>query len=497
MAIHPGTTFNLSDPIPDEPASRRYATSNLTRLLAAGARLDPSYARKVINLLLRNRQKFAAPAYGYDVIPVLGHALAARRLRLLRTLVVLASVILVGLLLRYTGIGFLGALALLLWLTWAAIFAERVLTLQSVVTFLRPERTGNLAFDGRYPWSDRLSARVVDQLAEEQDASTGLVYYGGYLPFVGAGIRVRNWSFAVLLDKVPKNPLSSMPVPDPVPFTVDELNGYVCRRLDEVLTEESPDGQQIDQLVVERRWYRKAVSTQRPVAPRVEVESLRHSAHGPRLYDSAREYVSVRIGSWDQDLVTSLFLAFDLKGRTLYTELHAYVLPPIREVFSVVDRLPDQLNGWILVRVAWHAVKRILFDLIGLIVALGRGAYSLWMRIFGRRGEQFSAEDLARYAKGLYDYGAETSIRELAAIPGYRHFFQEVDAKKYDTIIERRLMEIVMDFMDDHHVDTGEYRERQSAVLQNYGPLHTGTGNIVNSGGQAYGPNATVRRTKD
>jgi hypothetical protein len=487
----------LPQPAPTAPGGatpplRRYATTNLTRLLCAGARLDPRYAKEVVDVLLKDRARFAAPAYGYDAIPVLGHALAARGLRWRRAAVVAASFVLVIALLLFTGIGMLGSLALLFWFTWLAIFVERLVTLQNVITYLRPRRGGGPAFDGRYPLSARLGSSVVDQIAEEQDASTGLVYYGGYLPFVGAGERVRNWSFAVLLDAEPPGLLTGTDRREPIPFTVDELTRYVQERLNGVLDEESLDGQRIEQLVVERRWYRNAFSVARPQAPQEEVESLRHLKHGPQLYDSAREYLCIRVGSWEQDLVTSVFAAFDLKGRTLYSELHGYVLPPIRAAFAEVDRLPERLDGMITVRVAGHALKSVFADLInviatvtGALVAAGKFIVGLFNS--NRRNRRFGAEDLSRYAQDLIDYGAQTSVRELASISGFRHFFQQVDAEKYITIIERRLMEIVLDFLQDKHVDTSDYRERQTAVL-NYGIIHSGSGDIRNSGTQSFGP---------
>jgi hypothetical protein len=471
---------------------RRYAHSNLTRLLCAGAWLDPGFAKQVINVLLKNRERFAAPAYGYDVVPVLGHALAARRLSWARTSVVVLGVFLVAVLVAFTPIGLLGGFAALFWLTWAAIFVERLVALQTVVTYLRPSLDESVAFDGWYPESVLLDPSMATQLAEEQDVNAGFVHYGGYLPFVGAGERVRNWSFAVLLDTAAPTVLTEGTRREPRPFTVDELISYVQRRLEQVLTEESLGGQQIEQLVLERRWYRKAVSTHRPVA----AESLRHLEHSPQLYDSAREYLCVRIGAWDQDLVTSVFVAFDLKGRTLYSELHGYVLQPIKPAYSAVDRLPEQLTEAILFRVAWHAIKSILMDLIrvlGVVLGALTAAISWAIGLFGKKPrQQFRADDLARYADDLVDYGAETSIRELVAMNGFRHFFQEIDAKKYITIVERRLMEIVLDFMEEHDVDTHDFRERQTAVL-NYGIIHSGKGNVNNTGTQSFGPESTAQ----
>jgi hypothetical protein len=165
------------------------------------------------------------------------------------------------------------------------------------------------------------------------------------------------------------------------------------------------------------------------------------------------------------------------------------VLPPIKPKFRLVDRLPSAVTGDIAGRLAWHATKSILRDLVGLPVVVASGIYHL---LWGKQsGDVLDAEDLTRYANGVSDYGAKASVRELAAISGYRHFFQQVDANKYITIIERRLFEVILDFLEGKNVDTKEFRARQATVL-NYGIIHSGTGNVVNQGTQAFGPQATA-----
>jgi hypothetical protein len=78
------------------------------------------------------------------------------------------------------------------------------------------------------------------------------------------------------------------------------------------------------------------------------------------------------------------------------------------------------------------------------------------------------------------------------AASGYRHFFQEMDDEKFVKIIERRTFEVILDFLEEHHVDTTEYRAQQTALL-NVGILQTGSGTIVNSGATAVGTQAQAK----
>jgi hypothetical protein len=94
-----------------------------------------------------------------------------------------------------------------------------------------------------------------------------------------------------------------------------------------------------------------------------------------------------------------------------------------------------------------------------------------------------------RARKSLRDVGAKLSLRELAAnirtddkglieTPPALSYFQRRDIVKYVQIIERRLLTTVMEFLELHDLDTGEYRDRAVSIL-NTGVLHMGSGSIV------------------
>ncbi|WP_406172859.1 hypothetical protein [Streptomyces sp. NBC_00996] len=60
-------------------SQRRYAHSEATRLLCAGAHLDTVFRARVIDELIGHEERPAAPSLGVDVVAVLAHALRARR----------------------------------------------------------------------------------------------------------------------------------------------------------------------------------------------------------------------------------------------------------------------------------------------------------------------------------------------------------------------------------------------------------------------------------
>ncbi|WP_407704573.1 hypothetical protein [Streptomyces spongiae] len=82
----PTTTTTPSTPLtpatPEAPPPTPPHASEASRLLCAGAYLDPVYRDRVIEELDLNEQRLVAPSLGFDAARVLAHALRARRLEL-------------------------------------------------------------------------------------------------------------------------------------------------------------------------------------------------------------------------------------------------------------------------------------------------------------------------------------------------------------------------------------------------------------------------------
>ncbi|WP_282699430.1 hypothetical protein [Streptomyces sp. CC219B] len=486
---------------PQRPAPD--ATSNATRLLCAGTYLDAAYRATVIRELLTDRSRVVAPSYGYDAVPVLAHALAARRLQRMRRAALGAGTVVTVFL---TAVGVLSgftATLVVLWLLWLTAYLRRVVTLQTLTGRLRRRTDGANAFDGSCPQRPELTAELVAKIDEEQSSDGSVIRYGGYKPFVGAGTQVRTWSTAELLigaretvfdrdrrtgrepwepDEVDEEPRRK----EVVPFTVEEITSYVDAHMKANLRERERRTERIDGLAVARSTFTTEVRT-RPGTPQ-------GAGHWQDTYGSGRSYLCIRVGSWDQELVTTAFVGFDLKGNTLHTEFYSYVLAPIRASFHLVDRLPATLNGGLLLRVAWDTVratpdvvlKPVLTRLRSWAPGLSAGQVEETL-IEAARLPDTSEFRLGRYADSASGRGALLSIREMATSRRFHVFFQETDTVKYTQIVERELLQIVRDFLHEHHVDLAEHEARQTNILNNYGNNNNfvkGNNNNVNSGTQ-------------
>ncbi|GGY69665.1 membrane protein [Streptomyces olivaceoviridis] len=503
-------TVPAPPPEPDRPAGARPAadaTSNATRLLCAGTYLDPVYRAGVIRELLTHRYRVVAPSYGYDAVPVLAHALAARRLQRIRLAVFAAGAALTFVLLVTGALSGFTALLAVLWLLWVTAFLRRVVTLQTLTRRLAPG--AGRGFDGSYPEHPELTSQLVDKIKREQTSDGTVVRYGGYKPFVGAGTPVRRWSNAELLIGAPLGVFDGRSGAGPsaapgaagqepkrkevVPFTVEELTAYVADRMTARLRAQARPAQRIEGLAVERSTFTTAVTTLRGVA---EPTPEQLDGDWRDVHDTGRNYLCIRVGSWDQELVTTAFVGFDLKGNTLHTEFYSYVLAPIRASFQLVDRLPAALDERLLLKLAWHTLRGTPHSTVRSAAAKAAGARLLprlpWTkeRIRVPQPADTSEFGLGRYADALLNRGAVTSVREMATSPHFHVFFQETDTIKYTQIVERQFLHVVRDFLYEHNVDLTEHEARQTNILNNYGHNNSfvhGDNNTTNSGTQNFG----------
>ncbi|MBC7268503.1 MAG: hypothetical protein H5T76_07225 [Streptomyces sp.] len=503
------------------------ATSNATRLLCAGTYLDPLYRKAVSRELLTHRYRVVAPSYGYDAVPVLAHALAAAGLRRQQVLTLAggAALILLG---SVTGLlDFLVAWLLFGWLAWTTMFLRRLAVLRMLTRHLAPaeERSGA---DASYPTCRHLTQRIVRKISAEQNSGT--VYYGGYKPFVGAGQLWRSWSNAELLIGVPEKPANPFgqtlfeggsPLPRQngspddvpghrevrrraiVPFTAADITDRVERQMFEELKRKPRPADRVQLLSVERRRFTKAVRFLDDDEPE---EFDGPDEHWREDYDAGREYLCVRIGSWQQELVTTVFVGFDIKGTTLHTEFYTYVLAPITQSFRLVDRLPERIDGGLMCRIAWDVVRSAPGELLGLVLnplkeRLPRKPGSDTVKVEITQPTDHSEFGLGRYAHKVVDCGARASVRELATANVFHHFFQESDAHKYTQIVERHLLQIIGDFLYDHDVDTREHEANQTNILQqNFGANSNnnfgGNQSVGNRGNQTFGSNSGITRER-
>jgi hypothetical protein len=358
-------------------ASQPPSGSNATRLLCAGVQLDPKFRGEVIVELVKQGHRRTAPAYGYDCVRVLAYALNARRRRRIRNIAMLACVLplmlsaidAAGLDVQWAfehDVQWAGGISLqwfllAIWWIWAVLVVERIVTIHILVSRLK--RTPGSTHDIRLP-QHKILGRYARKITLEQ--SQAPVFYSGYVPFVGAGTLSRSWSFSVVLR--PAN--TSAPLGK---FTPEELADHVCRQVVDRLKTRVAPAERINGLNAAVRHHSTLLRPSGFDASTVLQDDSRNPSAGlAESYDSSRKYACISISSWDQELVTSIFIGFDIRGDTLHTELHSYVLLPIKAEYHEVDRLPETLSVGEVLMIAATSPLKAMGDFFRMVTRIAK-----------------------------------------------------------------------------------------------------------------------------
>ncbi len=347
--------------------------------------------------------------------------------------------------------------------------------------------------------SDADSPRLAARLAAIDSAQRGNVTIYSDSPFIGFGSPVRGWSFALPLLAKRGNGLGSRRDGKKITFfTVDELTKHIKDRLGKISTSRpigslNGHSDRLPGLRVEDRVFVNGRALYEyplllpdrehvPIA-NLGPEELTLLALNPT--GAARRYLCVHMPSWDGDVTSSTFLHFSTTGSTLYLDCHRTVLGPPHSWYQDPDRLAHAgpttrrklylfAEGvYVLFSTAWTAPGRFTRHLITEIYGDRRRA----------RIRRLAREDLD------FDYGARLSVRERALDKHYHDYFQPADADKYLKVVERNVVAATLDFLDDHGVDTAEFRNSQLLLL-NQGILQTGGISVVHNQAVGAGSNA-------
>lgn len=285
--------------------------NNVTRYLCAAAYLDPAFANVVISELVASHRA-VVPSLGMDVLPVIRHCLRARRMQLIRDVILtillaiglfFATVPVIGILvlgfvlgrlpgahwerrsvgskaLAVTGLVLILGVAVIGWFVLRVfsqangfpklgalaigaavigvvlldllLMAVTLIVYSSAMFRTFAERLAPGAEAGQF---DRSDVWVESRLAQIDAAQRGNVtLYSGENPFIGTGRRARSWSLAVELNRAPRNPGSvsvdaSIPG-DYVPIDPIELHDAIRARLLGLRDPQLPANERIDALTV-------------------------------------------------------------------------------------------------------------------------------------------------------------------------------------------------------------------------------------------------------
>ncbi|WP_283133753.1 hypothetical protein [Rhizohabitans arisaemae] len=354
------------------------------------------------------------------------------------------------------------------------------------------------------------NARTRRRLEHLQRAQWGnITLYADENPFMGSGKLDRIWSIAVELDRKRASSPGSPGKRTEQPIDIDpvELHAFVRDRLSQMRTAVLRPNESVDRLVVGDHVVARGVFSladragdgrylnvaahplidQQTGLPRHQATAeeikaiIRHPQGGVRYYqrivvgnqtqeirDEAGRLVAP---AEDQEVTTSAFIYLAVEGRMLYTQFVVTVLPPVANHYHVVDDLPRMTPA----RIAWEAVKAVKLHMLRDIVAALPRLIRTGLQLARERATAKEPSESL-----VYPYGAVLSVRELGAARDLQTYMQALDVTKYTKLIEQRLTEAVLDFLEERDVDTTGYRQRAAEIVNNHG--------VMMSGGTISGP---------
>lgn len=467
-ATYCGTCGKALPPVePDAEPSGNSAPSDATRYLCAAVQLDSGLADAVVRDILDEEFKAPPSSPGVDLVPVVLHAIAARRRHLVRD--VLLTILLISAFWGLYSTRYVVVL-LALALCWVVVVGETLVATYGVVAHdLRPERFTPDALSSDDP-------AVRKRLEHIASAGRGNVsVYSGYSPFVGSGIPIEAWSFALDIDRAAEGRVAES-------FTALAIHDFVKRQLCDLRTGEVAladrvfvDGRDIRD---DRRFLPDRLTVP---APKVDHSLVRSLTVEPE--DRARPYLTVRISGWRGQMVVSTFLRFVVTPHELVVEVTHCLLGPVRDEFQEVDRLLPEPTTRQAVRIGGRALLRTPGHVL-------RAPFKVAAHLLG---PVTAARHRSRQRREIvsslrFDYGAARSPRETVSDHQYQRYFQKLDGALYTKVIEKRMLQAVNEFLESKGIDTTELTQRQTTILNN--GVYVAAGGTVNAGSVAAGPGA-------
>lgn len=448
-------------------------SSDATRYLCAAVQLDSRIADQVINDLLDQDFRAAPSSPDVDLVPVVLHALSARTRQLTRDVILIVLMIAMAWsLVSLHTTTFLVSLAL----AWAAVLGESLVATYGVLAHdLRP---GNF-HPARLPRPSNPKARKRLEQIEEFGRSNVSVY-SEYVPFVGHGRTVEAWSAALAL-RAAKGQEAER-------FTTADMHDFVLARMREIPvgTVEVSDRIYVDGRDIrgDRRFLASELSV-----PRAQVDPSLIRSLMIEPEDRARPYVSFQIKGWRGQLVLSTFLRFVVTSKEVFIEVSHSLLTPVREEFQVVDQLLPHPNPRQAVTIAAKSAAVLPMYLVRAPVALAKAIVSPLTAELRTARQRREIRGALRF-----NYGAPASPRETLSDPNFQRYFQKLDTSHYVKVLEKRLLDAIIEFLEARGIDTSEFDERKHTIENN--GLYV-AGNMV-AGSVAVGSRAraTTRTTR-
>jgi hypothetical protein len=416
--------------------------------MCCAMQLDAGLARKAVEEIVEEPLRAVASSPGVDLSCVLAYALSARSRQLIRDCVL--AVLLVLLLIGAAVTGAILVIPVFL-IAWAVVACELFYVNYAVIV---PKLSRRAFTPSAAPAPH--SAHHADRLAAIAQWDGGNVTVSrNFAPFTGYGQQTGAWSYAIRTD-VPREGTDAAR-----PFAIHALYDHIASAVENLrLT-----GVRVqDRLVVngEDLLVNLDAATSKALLPNAERAPVPHVS--PRLIRDLREdeagrarpYLALQVSGWEGELVSTQFLRFYLspKRDVLFAENSVSLLAPVRASYRSVDTLLDHPT-------LRQTAEIITSTFMRTIILLFRSIPELLGVIKYHLGSK-RRRQLREIRQRSFNYGAPLSLRQAASDHLYYRYFQRIDVEMYTKMVGRRVLDSLIEFLEQHDIDTSDLRDQNT-----------------------------------
>jgi hypothetical protein len=425
-----------------------FGKTDTTRYLSAAAYYDSAFCDQVVERVVEEEIRAVVASYGVDLATVAKHCLIARTWKISRDIKIAPLFLLSVVLWNIEP----ASIVIPLFIVWLILY------LRSRNIYLTTASFSKEAFDpevASFKIGSGAEARL-ERIAHEQRGN--VVVYSGFSPFVGSGFDVGGWSFTI---KINKGKEESGKKFQAISFDLAELYDYLAYTitalgLDGLCIEDKlfVDGQEIRN---DKRFLHNPF-----VRPNTNVDPLLVKSFIDACTPHIRFYKCVKVISWKGEIVLTIFIRFAKVNNNLFAEASYFLLPPLKDTYHEVDAMNPTLTTRKEINLAVTAAIKAPF-LLAFSPILAYSHVTDWYRRRKRRREiaRLIEENFA------FDYGANTSVRESVTSSQYRRYFQKLDQAMNFKLVERQILDGIIEFLDKKNIDTSDLKERQTTILNN------------------------------
>jgi hypothetical protein len=309
----------------------------------------------------------------------------------------------------------------------------------------------------------------------ERVAETNIVIYHedrAPLPFVGSGVRLDPWD-TIPIDTGRGALAEDGSRSEPKPVDVGEL----YRFLDAEFPVDSSEGEFRTgfRLYADGSWLdrgsRLIPSRLGPPLMRLSPDEIVRLAEGSAHEERQRTHFFVESTGYDGALVVTLFVNLRMKERILFVGLSLNGLFPLRkEVTGLARRQPPHAAD-----AAGDVLKAGSREAVSLLMGSPRRLAKRlrWARVLGRLR---LAARLAAHLGRLQDFGASITPREGLAIqdPDQLDYNVRTDLEQATSYMQGWLVVVLRQFLAEHGIDTTDF-DPTGAVVKNIQNFHVNT----------------------